>query len=57
MEVPETLQGAFANFPRIFKKNIFRRDDIFPFVIENAKKEGLLLQSRRMLVSTHLLEN
>ena len=52
IEVPENLREAFANLPTIFKNIIVGRDDIGPFLKENAENEGLLTQFRRMLITS-----
>ena len=57
IEVPENLREALANFPPIFKNNKNGRDDIGPFMKENAEKEGILTQPRRMPTSSYFLEN
>ena len=57
IEVPENLREDFANFPPISKKFNVRRDNIGPFMIEYAEKQGILIQSRRMLKSSYFLDN
>ena len=56
-EVPENLREAFAVFPPIFKNNQVGRDDIGPMMKEDAEKERILTQPRRMLISSYFLEN
>ena len=51
IEVPENLSEAFANVPPIFKNISFGRDDIGPFMIKYAEKQGLLSQPRRLLIT------
>ena len=56
-EVPKKLREVFANLPPIHRNIIVGRDDIGPFIKENAEKEGYLTQPRRMLKSSYFLEN
>ena len=57
IEVPEVLKKKFANFPPIFKITNVGRHDIGSLMKENAEKEGLLYQRRKMLISSYFLEN
>ena len=55
--VPEELNKNFANFPPIFRNTKFGRHDIGLLIKYYAEKEGLLGQSRKMLISSYFLEN
>ena len=57
IEVPKNLREVFANFPPIFKNINVGRDNIGPFMKEYTKKEGLLAQLRKVLISSYFLEN
>ena len=57
IEVPEELKKKFANFPPIFKNTNVSRHDIGSLMQDYAKKEVLLCQPRRLLISSYLLEN
>ena len=57
IEVPEVLKKKIANFPPIFKNTNVGRHDIGSLMKENAEKEGLLCQPRKMLISSYFLEN
>ena len=56
IELPKNLQEAFANSPPIFKNSIVGTDDTDPFMKEYDKKEELLTQPRRVLISRRFLE-
>ena len=56
-EVSEELQKKFTNFPPIFKTANVGRHDIGLLMKDNAEKEGLLCQLRKMLISSYFLEN
>ena len=57
IEVPEFLWEAFANFPPVLKNINISRGDIGPFMKEYAERKRILTQSRRMLISSYLLES
>ena len=57
IEVPENLRETTANFRPIFKNFNVDWDDIGPFMIKYAKKEGLLTQLRKMLTLSFFSEN
>ena len=55
-EVPENLREAFVNFPPVFKNINLGRDDIGPFIKEDAEKEELSSQPTGILISSFLFE-
>ena len=57
IEVPEHLRGYFSNFPPIFKNTVVRRDDIGNLMKQYAEKENVMVQPRRMLISSFILTN
>ena len=57
IEILENHRETFVTFPPKFKNINFGRDDIGPFMKENAEKEGLLTQTTRMLISSCFLGN
>ena len=57
IEVPENLRECFANFPPIIKNINVGKYDIGPFMEEYGENERLLIQPRRMLISSFFLEN
>ena len=57
IEVPEELKKKFDNFQQIFKNTNVGRHDIGLLMKDFNQKEGLLCQPRKMLISSHLLEN
>ena len=57
IEVPEHLRSYFSNFPPIFKKTVVSREDIGNLMRENAEKENIMAQPRRMLRSSFVLTN
>ena len=57
IEVPKSLREAFANFPPVFRYINAGRDHIGPIMKEYAAKEGLLIEPRRMQISSYVLEN
>ena len=56
-EVPEHLRSYFSNFPPIFKNTVVSREDIGNLMREDAEKEIILAQLRRMLISSFILTN
>ena len=57
IEPPQYLRETLAKFP-LFPKNInVHREDISLSIEENAEKEELWTQRRRMLISSHFLKN
>ena len=56
LKVPEHLKAYFANFRPIFKNTVVVRNDIGDLMKENAKKEGIMSQPRRMLISSFHLK-
>ena len=48
-EVPDHLQSYFSNFPLIFEKTVVSREDFDNLMRENADKENIIAQPRRML--------
>ena len=57
IEVPEYLRSYFSNFPPIFKNTEISRENIGPLMRENAEKENIMPQPRRMLISSFILTN
>ena len=57
IEVPEELKEKFANFPPIFKNTNVGRHDIGTLMKDYAEREGLLCQTRKMLILSFFLEN
>ena len=57
IEVPEHLRGYFSNFPPLFKNTVVSRDDIGNLIKHYAEKENILVQLRRMLISSLILTN
>ena len=56
IEVPEYLREAFGNIPPTLESINVGRDDIGPFMNEDAEKEGLSTQPGRVLISSYFLE-
>ena len=57
IEVPEHLRDSFSNFPPIFKNTAVSRDDIGIPMRQYAEKENIMVQPRRMLISSFVLTN
>ena len=57
IEVPEHLRDYFSNFPPIFKNTAVSRDDIGNLMKQYAEKENIMVQPRRMLISSFNLTN
>ena len=57
IEVPQHLRSYFSNFPPIFKNTVVSREDIGTLMRENAEKENIMAQPRRMLISSFNLTN
>ena len=57
IEVPDELKKKFANSPPVFKNTNVGRHDIGLLMKDDAEKEGLLCQPRKMLISSYFLEN
>ena len=57
IEVPEQLQSYFSNFPPIFKNTVVSREDIVNLMREDAEKENIMVELRRMLISSFILTN
>ena len=57
IEVPEHLRDYFSNFPPIFKNIAVSRDDIGNLMKQYAEKEIIMIQPRRMLISSFILTN
>ena len=57
IEVPEYLRDYFSNFSPIFKITVVSRDDIGNLMKGHAEKEGIMVQPRRMLISSFILTN
>ena len=56
-EVPEYLRDYFSNFPPIFKNIVVSRDDFGNLMKQYAEKENIMVQPRRMLISSFILTN
>ena len=57
IEVPEHLRNYFSNFPPIFKITLMGRDDIGNLMKQYEEKENIMVQPRRMLISSIILTN
>ena len=57
IEVPECLRSYFSNFPPIFKTTEVSRESIGTLMREYAEKDKIMLQPRRMLISSFILTN
>ena len=57
IEVPEHLRGNFSSFAPIFKNTVVIRDDISNLMKQYAEKEKIMVQPRRMLISSFFLTN
>ena len=57
IEVPEHLRDYFSNFPPIFRKTAVSRDDIGNLMKHYAQKKNIMVQSKRMLISSFILRN
>ena len=57
IEVPEHLQSCFSNFPPVFKNTVVSGEDIGSLMREDAEKEIIMPQPRRMLISSFFLIN
>ena len=57
IEVSEYLRNYFSNFPPIFKNTVVSRDDIGNLMKQYAEKENIMVQHRRMLISSFILTN
>ena len=51
IEVPEHLRDYLSNFPPIFKNTVVSRNDIGDLMNDYARKERIMPQPRRMLIS------
>ena len=56
-EVPENLRDYFSNFPPTFKNTVVSRDDIDNLMKQYAEKENIMVQPRRVLISSCILTN
>ena len=57
IEVPEHLRDYFSNLPPIFKNTAVSRDDIGNLMKQYAEKENIMVQPRKMLLSSFILTN
>ena len=57
IEVPEHLRDYFSNFPPMFNNTFASRDDIGSLMKQYAEKENIMVQPRRMLISSFFLTN
>ena len=57
IEVPEHLRNYFSKFPPIFKNTVVSRDDIGSLMKQHAEKENIMVQPKRMLISSFILTN
>ena len=55
--MPEHLRDYFFNFPPIFKNTAVSRDDICNLMKQYAEKENIMVQPKRMLISSFILTN
>ena len=56
-EVPEQLRDYLSNFPPIIKITVVKRNDIGNLMKQYAEKENMMVQPRRMLISSFILTN
>ena len=56
-EVTEHLRDYFFNFPPIFKNTVVNSDDIGNLMKQYEEKEKIMVQHRRMLISSFILTN
>ena len=57
MEVPENLRSNFANFPPVFKNTLVSKKKIGDLIKTYAEEEGIISQTREMLISNFTLQN
>ena len=57
IELPENLSDYFSIFPPIFKNTVVSRDDVGNLIKQYAEKENIMVQPRRMLISSFILTN
>ena len=57
IEMREHLRDYFSSFPPIFKNTVVSRDDIGNLMKQYAEKENIMVQPRRMLISSFILTN
>ena len=57
IEVPEHLRDYFSNFPAIIKNTVVSRNDIGNLMKKFSEKENIIVQPRRMLISSFILTN
>ena len=55
IEVPEKMRTNFPNFPSIFKNTLVSKNDNGDLMKTYARKEGIMSQPRKMLISSFLL--
>ena len=55
--MPEHLRDNFSNFPPIFINTVVSRDDIGNLMKQYAERQNILVQLRRMLISSFNLTN
>ena len=57
IEVPEHLRDYFSKLPPIFKNTAVSRDAIGNLMKQYAEKENIMVQPRKMLISSFILTN
>ena len=57
IEVPEHLRDYVSNFPPIFNNTVVSRDDIGSLMKQYAEKSNIMVQPKRMLISSSTLTN
>ena len=57
IEVPEHLRSYFSQFPQIFKNTVVSKEDIGNLVREYAENENIMVQPRRMFISSFVPTN
>ena len=57
IEVPENFWANSGNFPPIFMITLLSKNDIGNLMKTNAEEEGIMSQPRKMLISSHTLQN
>ena len=57
IEVPEHLRDYFSNFSATFKNTVVSRDDIGNLIKQYPEEENIMVQPKRMLISSFILTN
>ena len=57
IEKPENLRANFSNFSPIFEKNLVSKIDIGDLMKTYAEEEGIMSQTRKLLISSFTIQN